>query len=172
MARERSGEPTRPQPRQADHTLSIAELRQLIALMQHSDIEEITIERDADGVRLRLRKPALATTATTSGTFEAESLETLEPTAALETAGGPDHRIHVSAQLVGRFHVGSRPGAKALVAVGDIVRPGQVVGTIETLNVLNEVEVSHPGRVVEIVAREGQAVEYGQLLMALDPLPA
>jgi biotin carboxyl carrier protein len=25
---------------------------------------------------------------------------------------------------------------------------------------------------VEIVAREGQAVEYGQLLMALDPLPA
>jgi biotin carboxyl carrier protein len=50
-----------------------------------------------------------------------------------------------------------------------MVRVGQVVGSIETLNVLNEVESTVAGRVVEVKAEEGQAVEYGQPLIAVEP---
>jgi acetyl-CoA carboxylase biotin carboxyl carrier protein len=49
---------------------------------------------------------------------------------------------------------------------------GQVVGMIETLNVMTEVEATLAGRVLERRAEEGQAVEYGQPLLAVEPLPS
>ena len=52
--------------------------------------------------------------------------------------------------------------------MGDRVKAGQLVGTIESLNVLNEVETSVAGRVVEVLVQDGQPVEYGQALMAID----
>ena len=73
------------------------------------------------------------------------------------------------APLVGRFQLGAEPGGKPLVTKGDMVKPGQVVGTIETLNVLNEVEAAVGGRVVSVPVAEGQPVEYGQVLMEIDP---
>ena len=52
--------------------------------------------------------------------------------------------------------------------MGDRVKAGQLVGTIESLNVLNEVETAVAGHVVEIFVQDGQPVEYGQVLMTID----
>lgn len=171
MARERGGPPTRP--RQPGETLGLDDLREIVRMMQQSDIEEITIEREADDVRLQLRKPsqsaplaALASTAHDEAALDGHDAHAAEP------ADDEDAFIRVTAQLVGRFHRGARPGAKPLVEVGGKVRQGQVLGTIETLNVLTEVEAPQAGRVAEVTAAEGQAVEYGQLLLRLEPLPA
>ena len=59
-------------------------------------------------------------------------------------------------------------GAIAAVAEGDQVRLGQIVGAIEALNVMNEVDTPIAGRVVEIVAKDGEPVEYGQHLITID----
>jgi len=48
------------------------------------------------------------------------------------------------------------------------VKEGQLVATIESLNVINDVESPVAGRVVEILTQEGQPVEYGQKLMVID----
>jgi len=74
----------------------------------------------------------------------------------------------VVATLVGIFHTWSRPKGNALVAVGDLVKIGQPVGTIQSLNVINEVESLVAGKVVEITVQDGQPVEYGQPLMIID----
>lgn len=167
MARERSGEPARPQPRQPGQSLSIAELRQLITLMHTSDIEEISIERDDEALRLHLRKPAPMVSEHVIAAMDGAGADEVgELPTSPAASNGLDH---VSAPLVGRFHVGPKPGSKALVAVGDIVRAGQVVGTIETLNVLTEVESTITGRVVEVHATEGQPVEFGQVLLSIEP---
>jgi acetyl-CoA carboxylase biotin carboxyl carrier protein len=174
MARERGGEAGHPPERPAGQSLSIAEVRQLIALMQNSDLEEIAVEREAEGLKLSLRKPA-PISATLSGGMGDVDLHGLSDV--VEATGSErgddhqqDHRVPVGAPLVGRFHFGLKPKAKPLVAVGDVVREGQVLGAIETLNVLNEVEASQPGRIVEVLVSEGQAVEYGQPLMLIEPL--
>jgi biotin carboxyl carrier protein len=52
--------------------------------------------------------------------------------------------------------------------VGDRVKVGQTLGTIQSLNVLNEVESLVAGRIIEIFVQEGQPVEYGQPLMTID----
>ncbi len=75
---------------------------------------------------------------------------------------------YITSHLVGIFHTWAKPRGGALVAVGDRVNVGQLVATIESLNVINEVESSFAGRVVEILVLEGQSVEYGQKLMIID----
>src|SRR5690242_11666733 len=123
MARERSGPPARPQPRQPGAALSIDELRDIMRLMQHSDIEEITIERPEHEVRLQLRKPGLAEPAPALAPLAPEAhsetaLDGHDAAHASEPPESEDRLLPVTAQLVGRFHRGARPGGKPLVERG------------------------------------------------------
>lgn len=162
MPRERGADPVRSNGHVPEPALSIAELRQLIALMQRGDIEEIVVERESAALKLTLRKAAPVVDGVEREAVEADQLA--------EEASTQAERVgYVTAPLVGRFYAGSKPGAKPLVNRGDVVRVGQVVGMIETLNVMTEVEATLAGRVVEMHVEEGQAVEYGQPLLALEP---
>jgi acetyl-CoA carboxylase biotin carboxyl carrier protein len=150
-------------------SLSVAELRQLISLMNNSDIEEITIEHAAHGLLLTLRKPAPVVVAATPIAAEsdgADGYDVAEPAPA--EAGPREQTIDVRASLVGIFRAASRPG-KPPIQAGDTVRGGQAVAAIEALNVLNEVEIPAAGRVKEVLVGDGQAVEYGQVLMVVEP---
>jgi acetyl-CoA carboxylase biotin carboxyl carrier protein len=168
MPRERGLDPVRSNGRQPDATLSIAELRQLIALMQRGDIEEIVVERESTALKLTLRKAA-PVVVESGAPFERE---TADAARGVDEPNSEDERVgYVTAPLVGRFYAGPKPGAKPLVNRGDLVRVGQVVGMIETLNVMTEVEATLAGKVVDVRVEEGQAVEYGQPLVALEPQP-
>src|SRR5262249_55162837 len=85
-----------------------------------------------------------------------------------EPAAPVDTKYAVAAPLVGIFHFWAKPKGTPLVSVGDSVKVGQRVGTIQSLNVLNEVETLVAGRVVEVLVQDGQPVEYGQPLMTID----
>ena len=74
----------------------------------------------------------------------------------------------IAAHFVGIFHAAAKPKRRPLVAPGDRVKAGQLVATIESLNVFNEVESPVAGQVVEILVQDGQPVEYGQQLMNID----
>ncbi|MGC5052317.1 acetyl-CoA carboxylase biotin carboxyl carrier protein [Micromonospora sp. DT48] len=82
----------------------------------------------------------------------------------------PAPRISVRSPMVGTFYRSPQPGAAPFVAVGDLVRPGQVVGIVEAMKLMNEIAADRPGRVVEVLVADGQPVEYDQPLVALDPV--
>ncbi len=151
--------------------LSVEEVRSLIQMMDGSDVHELTIERESEGLRLTLRKPtpvvggASFVTATEA---ENASVEMAERESAETAPAASETTQKVTATLVGIFRVSLKRGSKAAVAEGDQVRLGQIVGAIEALNVMNEVETPVAGRVVEIVVKDGQPVEYGQHLMTID----
>lgn len=159
---ERGGETPAAQPR---NVLSVAELRQLIALMNNTDLEEITIEQETFGLRLTLRKPPAPVPVAAPST-ELEFLESgdLLPADPLPAETGTE----VRAPLVGVFRSALKTGGRPLASAGEVVREGQVVGAIEALNVLNEIEASAGGRVKDILVSDGQAVEYGQPLLVID----
>ena len=81
----------------------------------------------------------------------------------------PDNRIPVLAPLVGTFYEAGQPGAKPFVQVGDVVEPGQAVCIVEAMKLMNEVAAGEGGRVVEILAKTGDPVEFEQVLMYLEP---
>ncbi|MGK5740916.1 acetyl-CoA carboxylase biotin carboxyl carrier protein [Micromonospora sp. URMC 103] len=75
----------------------------------------------------------------------------------------------VRSPIVGTFYRAPEPGAAPFVAVGDVVRPGQVIGIVEAMKLMNEVTADRAGRVAAVLADDGQPVEYDQPLVALDP---
>lgn len=144
---------------------SIAQIRDLVHLLDRSDIAELEVKCAGEDVHLVLRK-AQALDGTLLG-GEVASLPTGDEAAAT-TAPADETRTHrVVAPLVGLFHPWLKPRGGTLVAVGDHVKAGQLVGTIESLNVLNEVECTVAGHVLEVHAQDGQPVEYGQVLVTI-----
>ncbi|MGH2485062.1 MAG: acetyl-CoA carboxylase biotin carboxyl carrier protein [Ktedonobacterales bacterium] len=167
MVRERAdrGEGAKSPAPAAPMGLSIIEIRQLLKLMDANDLEELVIEQERDGVKLTLRKPPPAVAMYADG--EADGYDMTEPAGA-EAVVTKDFEI--VSPLVGVVRASMKAGGKPLIGLGDIVREGQVVAAIESLNVHNEVEATVSGRVREIMIEDGQSVEYGQPLVILDPL--
>jgi acetyl-CoA carboxylase biotin carboxyl carrier protein len=75
----------------------------------------------------------------------------------------------VKAPLVGTFYKAPSPGAPEYVQVGDVVKKGQVLCILEAMKVMNEIEADHPGTVREILADNGDSVEFGQVLLRIEP---
>ncbi len=148
------------------NVISIEQLRHLVRLLDTSDVSELELKRAGEGTHLILRKAKAPESDDHS--VERQYVPAPMNVPAAEVADKTEHKV--LAHLVGTFHTWAKPKGGALVAVGDRVKAGQLVGTIESLNVLNEVETAVAGHVVEIFVQEGQPVEYGQLLMTIDSL--
>jgi acetyl-CoA carboxylase biotin carboxyl carrier protein len=146
--------------------VSVKQLQRLVHLIDESDVSEIEVKCADRGMHLVLRK------AKADGKIEASDYQIVNSSTvstADTAATSPVEKKHtVTASLVGIFHTWAKPKTPPLVTVGDRVKVGQVVGTIQSLNVINEVESLVAGRVVEIFVQDGQPVEYGQPLMAID----
>lgn len=73
----------------------------------------------------------------------------------------------VVAPMVGTYYSAPAPGSDPYVTEGDVVEPGQVVGIIEAMKMMNEIESEVAGTVVRVLVKNGQPVEYGQPLMVV-----
>ena len=79
--------------------------------------------------------------------------------------------VEVKAPMVGTFYRAPAPGAPPFVEVGSLVAEHDRVCMIEVMKLMNSIQAGCRGRVVEICAENGTLVEYGQTLMAIEPLP-
>jgi predicted deacylase len=126
----------------------IEAILQLIERQSH--VGELSAE--GDGWRIRVRKaPGLPT-------FLAD-----EPLTAEEERETPE-RLVVQADRVGIY----RAAGKA-PRVGDAVAAGAILGQIDSMGILNAVTTEAKGRLVETLVEDGDPVEYGQVLFALEP---
>ena len=73
----------------------------------------------------------------------------------------------VTSPLVGVFYAASSPDAEPFVKVGDQVKKGQVLGIIEAMKLMNEIESEYDGVVEAILVKNEEVVEYGQPLFRI-----
>ncbi len=124
---------------------------------------------EEEGVNLKLKKgadpivmsaaPAVATPspATSAAPCPTDTAnETPEPTGTT-----------VTAPMVGTFYAASSPDAEPYVKVGDTVSVGQTLCIIEAMKVMNEIESTVAGTVVAIVQKDGESVQYGDILFRI-----
>jgi acetyl-CoA carboxylase biotin carboxyl carrier protein len=78
--------------------------------------------------------------------------------------------LYVTAHTVGVFYLAPEPGAKPFVEVGEVIAPGRQVGIIEAMKLMIPVEAEVAGRVVDVLASNGASVEYGDRLVAVEPV--
>ena len=68
---------------------------------------------------------------------------------------------------MGTFYSAPSEDAQAFVQAGDTVKKGQVIGIIETMKLMNEIECDRDGVIAEILIENEQVVEYGQPLFRI-----
>lgn len=73
----------------------------------------------------------------------------------------------VKSPLVGTFYSAPSPDDAPFVSVGDTVKKGQVIGIVEAMKLMNEIECEHDGIITEIMVNNGDMVEYGQTLIKI-----
>jgi len=141
-------------------------LRDLLALMEENGLSEMEVEQE--GVRIRLKKagsevrqevivqPAALAAPAPAGEIEAPPAKGVG-------------LVEITAPMVGTFYRAPSPDAEAFVLLDDVVDEDSVICIIEAMKVLNEIKAETSGRVVEICADNGEAVEFGQVLFRIDP---
>lgn len=122
----------------------------------------VELEAAWGGTRLTLHKAERPEGGGATAPAAEQSHENGKPAGELEL-------VIITAPTVGRFWRGSAAGAPALVEKGQPVCAGQQVATIESLTAPVEVLSERAGGVEQILAEDGQAVGFGDPLVAIRP---
>jgi acetyl-CoA carboxylase biotin carboxyl carrier protein len=136
------------------------EIRELIQLLNKSDIAELELE--LGDFRLALRKgasPGVTTPPIQAPTAGPKTLPATVP---------PTNLIEIKSPMVGTFYRATSPEASPFVEIGDRVRLGQTVCIIEAMKLMNNIDAETQGRVAEILVENAQPVEFGQVIMRLE----
>ena len=156
------------------------EIKQILEMMREHDLSEFELERD--NFKLRVRKNAAgqwSTSVPAGGPHQAYvppmphpgHATSMPPTAAsvLTSADEEMELAVVKSPIVGTFYRASEPGAKPFAEVGERVKKGQVLCIIEAMKLMNEINAEIEGEVVKVYVENGQAVQYGERLLAIKP---
>lgn len=134
----------------------LMEMDHLIKLIETVSRSELSkFEYEEGGVKVQMEKPEVVQAAPVLAGSAVQAEE--------ETAGDNV----VTCPLVGIFYAAPEEGAEPFVKVGDTVKKGQTLAIVEAMKLMNEIESEVDGVVTEVLAENGQAVEFGQELFRI-----
>ena len=122
------------------------------AITIRKDIPEVVMSSPAPAV---IQSPVVQTAAVSNQ----EEIKTEEPAAQGKAITSP---------MVGTFYSASSPDAAPFVEIGSEVAVGDVVCIIEAMKLMNEIKSEQAGKVVKICVKNGDPVEFGQVLMYVE----
>ncbi|MBX3702891.1 MAG: acetyl-CoA carboxylase biotin carboxyl carrier protein [Steroidobacteraceae bacterium] len=153
--------------------MDIRKIKKLIELLEESGLAELEISEGEESVRIaRYAQGAPAAPQALQVAMPAAPAQAAGPAAGTAAAPAPapparDESL-VTAPMVGTFYSSPAPGAKSFVEVGQEVRVGQVLCIIEAMKMMNQIESERAGKVVAVLAKNGEPVEFGQPLFAIE----
>lgn len=146
--------------------MNIKEIRALVELLREYGLTEVELERDDVRIRLRREPPA---TPPVAASAPAPAAAAATPAAEPAREERRQHLVTVEAPMVGTFYRAPSPDAEPFVREGDAIKEGQVICIIEAMKLMNEIESKVSGRIIRVLAENGQPVEYGQPLFLVEP---
>ncbi|MFM2426620.1 MAG: hypothetical protein RL707_446 [Pseudomonadota bacterium] len=149
--------------------MDLRKLKTLIDLVSDSNVSELEITEAEGTVRIVKSAPAPVAMVTQM----AAPVAVAAPVAAAPVVAAPVVEAApvghtVKSPMVGTFYRSSSPGAKSFAEVGQQVKEGDTICIIEAMKILNEIEADKSGTITQILAVDGQAVEYGAPLLIIE----
>ena len=155
--------------------MKLEEIKELMKAMEANDIS--SFEYNEGEVHLSLRRgpqevqvlsapaPQAAASAAPAAAQAAPAAQEAAPAKQPEAA--PETGNVITSPLVGTFYAASAPDKDPYVKVGDHVKKGQVLGIIEAMKLMNEIESDYDCVVEAILVNNEEVVEYGQPLFRI-----
>ena len=159
-------------------------VKKLIEMLDGSSVDSVEISSDK-GMKIRISKtpqqrgavqisapmtmPALiaAPVGRLTPTEPMAAIADSEPLPRVEAP--KSNLLEVKSPMVGTYYGAPEPGSKPYVSVGQRIEKGQILCIIEAMKIMNEIESEFSGVAKEVVAIDSHPVEYGQVLIRIDP---
>ncbi len=147
-------------------------LEKLANIVYENDLSEVMLEDEEKAICMRREKQVVQAASPVVMPATVTSQVVAAPTAKSEVAevAAPSapKGTPITAPMVGTFYAAPSPEAAPFVKVGDNVSVGQVVCIIEAMKLMNEIEAEVSGKVTEICVKNGDSIEFGQVLMYVE----
>lgn len=150
------------------------DMKQIKALLQEFDassLSKLKITQDAFSIELEknigaVSAPMMAAPVAVAAApvAQAVSVESAAPAAPVHTGD------MIVSPMVGTFYSSPSPDSAPFVKVGDRVKKGQVIGILEAMKIMNELEAEFDCKIVSVLVSDSQAVEYDMPLFAVEKL--
>ena len=158
-----------------DGVFTLEGVRFLVELMKENNVSELDWEQG--DARLKLRRGAIAPVV--------DAIPTVVPVAAPAPTAAPavaapsvskafaedaDAKFikTIDSPMVGTFYASPSPKAAPFVQVGDVVGPEKTVCILEAMKVFNEIQAEISGKIVAVLVKNGDPVEFGAPLFKVD----
>ena len=76
---------------------------------------------------------------------------------------------YITSPMVGTFYSSPSPDSSPYVDINDNVSSGQTICIVEAMKIMNEIESDIKGKIISILVKDGDPVEYGQKLFQIKP---
>ena len=143
--------------------MDIRKIKKLIEMLQESDLNEIEVSQGEESVRI-----SRDSNNTVSTQMPLKSNPIQVPEIGKEEIQPELSGNQIKTPIVGTFYRRPNPEKAAFINVGDIIEVGDVVCIVEAMKMMNEIKSEYSGKVVSIIAEDGQPVEYDQTLIIVE----
>ncbi len=164
---------------------SIEQLRELVTILNQTDITELTLE--SGDLRLSIRKSenrvvsaVMPSAPVSMSPYPPTAIDPAPQNIATQNAVAytptiadalPAKKlVDIVSPMVGTFYRSPSPDDAAFIEIGDNIKKGGTVCIIEAMKLMNEIESEATGKIVEILVENTQPVEYGQVLMRVEAI--
>jgi acetyl-CoA carboxylase biotin carboxyl carrier protein len=146
-------------------TLTAKDVAEIMRILEQSSFNELSLEMD--GVKLKLQRGSASPQLP-----DWQPAAAAPPNSPLQPRVKPPSEpglVEITAPVLGIFYVAPKPGEPPFVKVGSKVAEETMVGIIEVMKLMHTVRAEVKGEIVEILVKNGGAVEYGEILMRVRP---
>ncbi|GAA9680268.1 acetyl-CoA carboxylase biotin carboxyl carrier protein [Helicobacter pylori] len=156
--------------------MNLSEIEELIKEFKASDLGHLKLKHEhfelvLDKESAYAKKNALSSAHSPAPIMvEASMPSTQAPVPMVCTPIVDKKEDFVLSPMVGTFYHAPSPGAEPYVKAGDTLKKGQIVGIVEAMKIMNEIEVEYPCKVVSVEVGDAQPVEYGTKLIKVEKL--
>ncbi|GAA7333114.1 acetyl-CoA carboxylase biotin carboxyl carrier protein [Helicobacter pylori] len=156
--------------------MNLSEIEELIKEFKASDLGHLKLKHEhfelvLDKESAYVKKNALNPTRSPAPIMVEASMPSVQtPVPMVCTPIVDKKEDFVLSPMVGTFYHAPSPGAEPYVKAGDTLKKGQIVGIVEAMKIMNEIEVEYPCKVVSVEVGDAQPVEYGTKLIKVEKL--
>ena len=156
-------------------SFDLDKLQQLVEMMEKHDLREVQLRRGDQQWKLKRGPQEVVHAMPMGGHYApppmapAAAAVGAAPVAAAAAKSGDEGLLQVKSPMVGTYYSSPQPGDPVFVKVGDRVKNDSVVCLIEAMKFFNPVKTECTGLIAKICVKDGDSVEYGQLLFLVQP---
>ena len=147
--------------------MDIRKVKKLMELLEESGMSEIEIKDGEESVKISRYGNSPAP----SHSFVQQQAPTSLPQviAAPVIADEPSTvGQSLTSPMVGTYYSAPSPTAKPFITIGQHVKQGDTIGIVEAMKIMNQIEAEKSGTVLQILVKDGEAVEFGQPLIIVE----